>query len=361
MSYGIDIAKDKPGKCDGCFSDAPMLYKVTLSSDTKEKTYYLCRKCAALAKTNVDKKNSRTGMREAAESGKEAHENCCANCGRILHDTDLFCPSCGTKVLDSYCEKCGKRLRETDYFCPGCGTKSPIGTDDEELTGKPEEEPNVKPAEKEPEKEAEKAPVPETDTTGTVPEEKSVKSDERPAEKTEKAKKSENTAAAKVVQKKSVHVVERPVSRRKRRKSKAAIAFGILLLIVVVVAVSVTCILFFGKKNGADRNLGFRYYIDNLLSPESLNEKFDIEGGWIVSDASENSAVSAGSQIVFNSGECNLFNPKTHYELDGMDEVYTLTVSETFGGSKTFEVEITGKNTIKLISEDGYITLERIS
>ena len=50
----------------------------------------------------------------------------CQNCGFVLDEDDVFCPSCGAKTIQlktKTCEQCGQVLNEDEDFCPYCGTK----------------------------------------------------------------------------------------------------------------------------------------------------------------------------------------------------------------------------------------------
>lgn len=50
----------------------------------------------------------------------------CFGCGFSLHETDLFCWSCGFPA-DGVCPGCGYRLAEDNrnpYFCPQCGRRA---------------------------------------------------------------------------------------------------------------------------------------------------------------------------------------------------------------------------------------------
>lgn len=70
------------------------------------------------------------GISAADAAEKDAGE--CRVCGRHLHADDAFCPYCGTSVHaepqpaqknENVCAKCGKEIHEGDLFCPYCGER----------------------------------------------------------------------------------------------------------------------------------------------------------------------------------------------------------------------------------------------
>lgn len=52
----------------------------------------------------------------------------CPNCGKELHDTDLFCGYCGFKVIAkrTHCPNCGNEIGTEDRVCSHCGFQLPL-------------------------------------------------------------------------------------------------------------------------------------------------------------------------------------------------------------------------------------------
>lgn len=62
----------------------------------------------------------------------------CPNCGQIVGDEELFCPSCGTSCENAapyaapegaFCPNCGQQIFDNAVFCPNCGAATNIAAD----------------------------------------------------------------------------------------------------------------------------------------------------------------------------------------------------------------------------------------
>jgi membrane protease subunit (stomatin/prohibitin family)/predicted RNA-binding Zn-ribbon protein involved in translation (DUF1610 family) len=58
------------------------------------------------------------------KSTKKTEENVCRSCGKILNETDKFCPYCGQKVgAGKKCPSCSTENADEAKFCSNCGYK----------------------------------------------------------------------------------------------------------------------------------------------------------------------------------------------------------------------------------------------